>query len=178
MKLIILDRDGVINQDSDTFIKSPDEWIPIPGSLEAIARLNHVGYRVVVATNQSGIIRGLFDLETLNLIHQKNVPDGSRSRRSDRRVFFCPDVDETHPYRKPNPGMLLEIVRRLKCNLQGVPVVGDSVRDIRAARAANAWPLLVRTGKGASDLGAGSGKLRQCSGVRRSGRCGRLSDQL
>lgn len=152
MKLIILDRDGVINQDSDKFIKSPDEWIPIPGSLEAIARLNHVGYRVVIATNQSGIVRGLFDLEALNLIHKKMYRMVQEVGGLIDAVFFCPDVDETHPYRKPNPGMLLEIVRRLKCSLKGVPVVGDSVRDIRAARAANAWPLLVRTGKGALTL--------------------------
>ena len=152
MRLIILDRDGVINQDSDAFIKSPDEWVPIPGSLEAIARLNHTGYRVVVATNQSGIVRGLFDLETLNLIHKKMYRMVQEVGGLIDAVFFCPDVDEAHPYRKPNPGMLLEIVRRLKYSLQGVPVVGDSVRDIRAARAAHAWPLLVRTGKGTRTL--------------------------
>ncbi len=152
MKLIILDRDGVINQDSDAFIKSPDEWIPIPGSLEAIARLNHAGYRIVVATNQSGIGRGLFDLETLNLIHKKMYRMIQGVGGFIDAVFFCPDVNETNPYRKPNPGMLLEISRRLKCSLQGIPVVGDSVRDIRAARAANARPLLVQTGKGTRTL--------------------------
>lgn len=152
MKLIILDRDGVINQDSDAYIKSPEEWIPLPGSLEAIARLNHASYRVVVATNQSGIGRGLFNLETLNLIHKKMHRLVQEAGGLVEAVFFCPDVDEANPYRKPNPGMLLEISRRLKCTLQGVPVVGDSVRDIRAARAANAWPLLVRTGKGAETL--------------------------
>ena len=152
MKLIILDRDGVINQDSDTFIKSPDEWIPIPGSLEAIARLNHAGYRVVVATNQSGIVRGLFDLETLNLIHKKMYRMVQEVGGLIDAVFFRRDLDETPPYRSPTPGMLREIVRRLTCSLQGVPVVGDSVRDIRAARAANAWPLLVRTGKGTRPL--------------------------
>lgn len=152
MKLIILDRDGVINQDSDAFIKTPDEWLPIPGSLEAIARLNHAGYRVVVATNQSGIGRGLFDLETLNLIQRKMCKMVQEAGGLIDAIFFCPDVDEANPYRKPNPGMLLEIARRLKCDLQGVPMVGDSVRDIRAARAANAWPLLVRTGKGARTL--------------------------
>ncbi|MFO1371359.1 MAG: D-glycero-beta-D-manno-heptose 1,7-bisphosphate 7-phosphatase [Candidatus Competibacteraceae bacterium] len=152
MKLIILDRDGVINEDSEDFIKSPDEWIPIPGSLEAIARLNHVGYRVVVATNQSGISRGLFDLETLNLIHKKMHRMVQEAGGLIEAVFFCPDVDEANPNRKPNPGMFLEISRRLKYSLQGIPVVGDSVRDIRAARAANAWPILVRTGKGALTL--------------------------
>lgn len=152
MKLIILDRDGVINEDSDTFIKSPDEWAPIPGSLEAMARLSHAGYRIVVATNQSGVGRGLFDLETLNMIHKKMHRMAQEVGGLIDAVFFCPDVDEANPYRKPNPGMLLEISRRLKCSLQGVPVIGDSVRDIRAARAANAQPLLVRTGKGASTL--------------------------
>jgi D-glycero-D-manno-heptose 1,7-bisphosphate phosphatase len=152
MKLIILDRDGVINQDSAAFIKSPDEWLPIPGSLEAIARLTHAGYRVVVATNQSGIGRGLFDLETLNLIHKKMYRMVQDVGGLIEAVFFCPDVDAANPYRKPNPGMLLEISRRLKCSLIGAPVVGDSVRDIRAARAASAWPLLVRTGKGALTL--------------------------
>ncbi len=152
MKLIILDRDGVINRDSDAFIKSPEEWIPIPGSLEAIARLNHAGYHVVVATNQSGVVRGLFDLETLNLIHKKMYRMTQEVGGLIDAVFFCPDVDEANPYRKPNPGMLLEIGRRLKRSLQGVPVVGDSVRDIRAARAANARPLLVRTGKGRQTL--------------------------
>lgn len=152
MKLIILDRDGVINEDSDAYIKSPDEWTPIPGSLEAIARLNHAGYRVVVATNQSGIGRGLFDLETLNRIHKKMYRMAQEVGGLIDAVFFCPDVDEANPFRKPHPGMLLEIARRLKFSLQGVPVVGDSLRDIRAARAANARPLLVRTGKGAATL--------------------------
>jgi len=119
MKLIILDRDGVINIDSDAFVKSPEEWIPIPGSLEAIARLNHAGYRVVVATNQSGIVRGLFDLETLNLIHRKMHRMVQEVGGLIDAVFFCPDVDEANPYRKPNPGMLLEIGRRLKCGLNG-----------------------------------------------------------
>ena len=152
MKLIILDRDGVINEDSDAFIKTPDEWLPLPGSLEAIADLNHAGYRVVIATNQSGISRGLLDLEALNLIHRKMHKMVQEVGGLIDAVFFCPDVDEANPYRKPNPGMLLEISRRLKCGLQGVPMVGDSVRDIRAARAAQAWPLLVRTGKGTRTL--------------------------
>ena len=152
MKLIILDRDGVINEDSDAYIKTPDEWTPIPGSLDAIARLTHASYLIVIATNQSGVGRGLFDLETLNLIHKKMHRMVQDAGGAIEAVFFCPDVDEANPYRKPNPGMLLEIGRRLKCSLQGVPVVGDSVRDIRAARAANAWPLLVRTGKGVRTL--------------------------
>ena len=152
MKLIILDRDGVINVDSEAYIKSPDEWVPVPGSLDAISRLNHAGYRVVVATNQSGVGRGLFDLETLNQIHRKMHRMVQEAGGAIEAIFFCPDVDEVNPNRKPNPGMLLEAGRRLKCGLNGVPVVGDSVRDIRAARAANAWPLLVKTGKGARTL--------------------------
>lgn len=152
MKLIILDRDGVINEDSADFIKSPDEWVPIPGSLEAIARLNHAGYRVVIATNQSGVGRGLFDLHTLNLIHRKMYRMVQEMGGSIDAVFFCPDVDEANPFRKPNPGMFMEIGRRLKCGLTGVPVVGDSARDIRAARAASARPVLVRTGKGIETL--------------------------
>ena len=152
MRLIILDRDGVINEDSDTHIKSPAEWVPLPGSLEAIARLNHEGWRVVVATNQSGLARGLFDIDTLMRIHEKMQRAVAQYGGAIDAVFFCPDVDEANPFRKPHPGMLLEIARRLKFSLQGVPVVGDSLRDIRAARAANAWPLLVRTGKGARTL--------------------------
>ncbi|MFZ1325290.1 MAG: D-glycero-beta-D-manno-heptose 1,7-bisphosphate 7-phosphatase [Candidatus Contendobacter sp.] len=152
MKLIILDRDGVINEDSDAYIKSPDEWKPLSGSLEAIARLNRAGYRVVVATNQSGIGRGLLNLETLNRIHSKMQRMVQEAGGLIDAVFFCPDTDEANPYRKPHPGMLLEIGRRLHCDLRGVPVVGDSVRDIRAARAANAWPLLVKTGKGRRTL--------------------------
>ena len=153
MKLIILDRDGVINEDSDAYIKSPDEWVPIPGSLEAIAQLNRAGYRVVVATNQSGVGRGLLNLETLNRIHSKMQRMASEVGGLIDAVFFCPDTDAANPNRKPHPGMLLDIMRRLKYpNLHGVPVVGDSVRDIRAARAADAWPLLVKTGKGLRTL--------------------------
>lgn len=175
MKLIILDRDGVINEDSAAYIKSPDEWIPIPGSLEAIARLTHAGYRVVVATNQSGVGRGLFDLETLNLIHRKMHRMAQEAGGVIEAVFFCPDVDEANPFRKPNPGMLLEIGRRLKCSLQGVPVVGDSVRDIRAARAASAWPLLVRSGKGAATL---EREAESCANVRVFDHLAALADYL
>lgn len=157
MKLIILDRDGVINEESDAFIKSPDEWVPIPGSLEAIARLTHAGYLVVVATNQSGIARGLFDIETLNLIHQKMHRLAREVGGVIEAVFFCPDVDISNPERKPNPGMLKQIGRRLKTSLRGVPVVGDSLRDLQAARAVGADPILVRTGKGEETLARGIG---------------------
>jgi D-glycero-D-manno-heptose 1,7-bisphosphate phosphatase len=148
MKLIILDRDGVINHDSDAFIKSPDEWVPIPGSLEAIARLTNAGYHVVVATNQSGIGRGLLDIETLNQIHEKMHHLVAEAGGFIEAVFFCTDIDDTNYYRKPNSGMLEDIGRRLKINLPGVPVVGDSLRDLQAAQAVGATPILVRTGKG------------------------------
>jgi D-glycero-D-manno-heptose 1,7-bisphosphate phosphatase len=148
MKLIILDRDGVINHDSNAFIKSPAEWIPIPGSLEAIARLTNAGYHVVVATNQSGIGRGLLDIETLNRIHEKMHRLVAEAGGFIEAVFFCTDSDDTSYYRKPNPGMLEDIGRRLKISLPGVPVVGDSLRDLQAAWAVGATPILVRTGKG------------------------------
>jgi D-glycero-D-manno-heptose 1,7-bisphosphate phosphatase len=149
MKLIILDRDGVINQDSAQFIKSPEEWRPIAGSLEAIARLNQWGYRVVVATNQSGIGRGLFDMDTLNAIHDKmNRAVAQAGGRIDS-IFFCPHAaDSTCECRKPRPGMLLEIAVRYNVELKGVPAVGDSLRDLEAAQAVGATPILVLTGKG------------------------------
>jgi len=149
MKLIILDRDGVINQDSAQFIKSPEEWRPIAGSLEAIARLNQWGYRVVVATNQSGIGRGLFDMDTLNAIHDKmNRAVAQAGGRIDS-IFFCPHAaDSTCECRKPRPGMLLEIAVRYNVELNGVPAVGDSLRDLEAAQAVGATPILVLTGKG------------------------------
>ena len=157
MKLIILDRDGVINEDSDTFIKCPEEWIPIPGSLEAIARLTHAGYLVVVATNQSGIARGLLDIEDLNRIHQKMQRSVQDVGGTIEAIFFCPHVDISHPDRKPNPGMLTDIGQRLKVGLKGVPAVGDSLRDIKAAQAVSAAPILVLTGKGTATYAKGVG---------------------
>jgi D-glycero-D-manno-heptose 1,7-bisphosphate phosphatase len=149
MKLIILDRDGVINHDSAQFIKSPEEWRPIAGSLDAIARLNRWGYRVVVATNQSGIGRSLFDMDTLNAIHDKmNRAVAQAGGRIDS-IFFCPHAaDSTCECRKPRPGMLLEIASRYNVDLKGVPAVGDSLRDLEAAQAVGATPILVLTGKG------------------------------
>lgn len=149
MKLVILDRDGVINYDSDHYIKSPDEWKPIPGSLEAIARLNQAGYRVVVATNQSGVGRGLFDMDTLNAIHEKMIRSAAQVGAKLDAIFFCPhtNADNCH-CRKPRPGMLEEIGIRYKTNLAEVPVVGDSLRDLQCAVAVGAQPILVLTGKG------------------------------
>ena len=149
MKLIILDRDGVINLDSDQFIKNPAEWQPIPGSLEAIARLNQADYRVVVATNQSGIGRGLFDMPTLNAIHDKMHKACALVGARIDAVFFCPHTAESRcDCRKPNPGMLEEIAARYNTSLPGVPVVGDSLRDLQSAAVLGATPYLVLTGKG------------------------------
>ncbi|MBU0687920.1 MAG: D-glycero-beta-D-manno-heptose 1,7-bisphosphate 7-phosphatase [Gammaproteobacteria bacterium] len=149
MKLIILDRDGVINYDSDQFIKSPDEWKPIPGSLEAIARLNQDGYRVVVATNQSGIGRGLFDMPTLNAIHDKMHKSLAQVGGRIDAIFFCPHTNEADcSCRKPKSGMMLEISARYGVGLADVPAVGDSLRDLESAARLGASPYLVLTGKG------------------------------
>ena len=149
MKLIILDRDGVINFDSDQFIKSPEEWKPIPGSLEAIARLNQADYRVVVATNQSGIGRGLFDMSMLNVIHDKMHKACALTGARIDAVFLCPHTADSNCHcRKPKAGMLEEIAARYNVNLAGVPVVGDSLRDLQCAAAVDAQPILVLTGKG------------------------------
>ncbi|MBI4756338.1 MAG: D-glycero-beta-D-manno-heptose 1,7-bisphosphate 7-phosphatase [Betaproteobacteria bacterium] len=149
MKLIILDRDGVINFDSDQFIKSPQEWKPIPGSLEAIARFNQRGWRVVIATNQSGVGRGLFDMGTLNAIHDRMVRAVARAGGRIDSIFFCPHAAEAGcACRKPKPGMLRDIAARYNMSLAGVPAVGDSLRDLVAAVTAGAQPILVLTGKG------------------------------
>lgn len=149
MKLIILDRDGVINHDSDEFVKSTEEWIPLPGSLEAIARLNQAGYRVVVATNQSGIARGLFDMLVLNAIHQKMHAAALAVGADIDAVFFCPHASTDNcDCRKPKPGMFQEISARFGVRLKGVPVVGDSLRDLQAGYVHGCVPYLVLTGKG------------------------------
>lgn len=149
MKLIILDRDGVINFDSDAFIKTPQEWRPIPGSLEAVARLNQAGYRVVVATNQSGIARGLFNMATLNAIHQKMHAAAQQVGAHFEAVFFCPHAaNDNCDCRKPKAGMLTAIARRLEIGMKGVPAVGDSLRDLQAGFMAGCTPYLVLTGKG------------------------------
>jgi len=149
MKLVILDRDGVINHDSDAHIKTPDEWRPIGGSLEAIAKLTQSGFRVVVATNQSGIGRGLFDMATLNAIHDKmHRAVGQAGGRIDA-VFYCPHAQGANcSCRKPKSGLLEEIGRRFNTSLKGVPCVGDALRDLEAATAVGAQPILVLTGKG------------------------------
>ena len=157
MNLIILDRDGVINYDSDQFIKKPEEWKPIPGSLEAIARLNQADYRVVVATNQSGIGRGLFDMSMLNAIHNKMHKACALVGARIDAVFFCPHTNENGcDCRKPKSGMLEEIAARYGLgDLDDVPVVGDSLRDLQPAAALGAQPYLVLTGKGMKTQAAG-----------------------
>jgi D-glycero-D-manno-heptose 1,7-bisphosphate phosphatase len=149
VKLVILDRDGTINHDSDNYIKSPAEWRPIDGSLEAIARLTQAGYRVVVATNQSGIARGLFDSATLIAIHAMVQRAVALAGGRIDAFFFCPHAaDSACACRKPKPGMLLEIARRFNVSLADVCMVGDAQRDVEAAAAAGARPVLVLTGKG------------------------------
>jgi D-glycero-D-manno-heptose 1,7-bisphosphate phosphatase len=156
MKLVILDRDGVINFDSDAFIKSPDEWKPIPGSLEAIAKLNHSGYRVVVCSNQSGIGRGLLDMAALNAINDKMYRAlGQLSGRIDA-LFYCPHPAEANCVcRKPKPGMFEDIAQRFNTDLTGVPSVGDSLRDLQASATVGCQPILVLTGKGRKTQAAG-----------------------
>ena len=152
-KLIVLDRDGVINYDSDQFIKSPDEWRPIPGSLEAISRLNHAGFRVVVATNQSGLGRGLFDMATLIAINDKMHKALAHLGGRIDALFYCPHAaDSACECRKPKPGMFTEIGNRFGVDMTGVPCVGDSVRDLQAAAAIEAQPILVLSGKGEKTL--------------------------
>jgi len=153
MKLVILDRDGVINHDSDEYIKSPEEWIPIAGSLEAIARLHRQGYKVIVATNQSGVGRGLYDMDMLGRIHARMLEAVRTKGGEIDAIFFCPHKPEDEcDCRKPRPGLMMEIAERLKVNLAGVYAVGDSERDVQAARAVAARPVLVRTGKGKRTL--------------------------
>ena len=148
IKLIILDRDGTINEDRDDFVKSPDEWVPLPGALDAIARLNHAGWHTVIATNQSGLARGTFDMTTLNAMHTKmNQLLAKQGGRIDA-VFFCPHAPEDACLcRKPLPGLFEQIGMRFGVDLDDVPVVGDSLRDLQAGVAVGCQPHLVRTGK-------------------------------
>jgi len=155
-RLVIVDRDGVLNEESDEHIKSVEEWLPLPGSLEAVARLNRAGYRVALATNQSGIARGLFDEDDLRAIHRHINAELERiGGRLDPIVFSPHGPGLEHPMRKPRPGMLREIARRLDVSLEDVPYVGDSFRDVQAARAAGAAPVLLRTGNGLHTLAGG-----------------------
>jgi D-glycero-D-manno-heptose 1,7-bisphosphate phosphatase len=147
-KLVILDRDGTINRASDEFVKSPEEWHPLPGALEAIGRLNHAGFHVVLATNQSGIGRGLFDMAALNAVHAHMLKSLAALGGRIDAIFYCPHApDEGCACRKPAPGLLQQIAERYGVTLVGVPYVGDSLRDMQAAQAAACSPHLVLTGR-------------------------------
>lgn len=149
MKLVILDRDGVINQDSNDFVKNESEWLPIEHSIEAIANLTQAGWRVVVATNQSGLGRGLFDIHALNQMHEKMHRLVNQAGGRIDAIVFCPHTEkEGCDCRKPLPGMVLEIAERFNVRLEGLPLVGDSLRDLQAIHAAGGVPILVKTGKG------------------------------
>jgi D-glycero-D-manno-heptose 1,7-bisphosphate phosphatase len=155
-RLVILDRDGVINQDSDDFVKTPDEWLPIDGSIEAIARLSSAGFTVAVATNQSGVARKIIDIPSLDAMHNKLRSLAKDAGGDVDRIAYCPHhPDDGCECRKPAPGLLKQLSRQYGVPLDGVPFVGDSERDLDAARAVNARPILVLTGAGqktAADL--------------------------
>jgi D-glycero-D-manno-heptose 1,7-bisphosphate phosphatase len=156
MKFLILDRDGVINVERLDFVKTPDEWVALPGALEAIARFNRAGWRVVVATNQSGLGRGLFDTSALNAIHTKFRAELTRAGGNVEGIFMCPHTpDEGCDCRKPSPGMFLDIGRRFDIDLTQVHSVGDSARDLIAAKSVGCKTWLVLTGNGAKTLAAG-----------------------
>jgi D-glycero-D-manno-heptose 1,7-bisphosphate phosphatase len=150
-RLVILGRDGVLNEYRESHVTSPDEWVPVPGALEAVARLNHAGWHVVVATNQAGIGRGMIDMNAVNQVHQHmNGLLHAQGGRLDA-VFFCPHTPEDGcDCRKPKPGLLLDIVRRYGVEASAVPVVGDTLRDLQAAAAAGAEPHLVLSGRAAA----------------------------
>ena len=151
--LLILDRDGVVNQDSPNFVRSADEWLPLPGSIAAIAQLSRAGYTVAIASNQSGLGRGLFDRSALRSMHRKLRRLVSNEGGRIDRIVVCPHgPDEGCNCRKPKPGLLLRLARHYGVSLGGVPVIGDSLRDLQAAAAAGATPILVRTGNGKKTL--------------------------
>jgi D-glycero-D-manno-heptose 1,7-bisphosphate phosphatase len=148
-RVVLLDRDGVINEDSDAYVKSPDEWTPIPGSLEAIARLSGAGFRVAIVSNQSGLARGLFDLSKLGRIHQKLRDLLARQGGRVEMIAFCPHAPtQDCECRKPQPGLLKSVGQRLGVTLEGIPFIGDSFTDVQAARSLGMEPWLVLTGKG------------------------------
>ena len=152
-KLVILDRDGTINADRDDYVKGVEEWQALPGALEGIARLNHDGWHVVLATNQSGLGRGLFDMSTLNAMHLKMTAALAQVGGRIDAIFFCPHApDDQCDCRKPLPGLFEQIADRYGISLKGVPAIGDSLRDLQAAQAVGCETHLVRTGK-AAELG-------------------------
>jgi len=154
-RLVILDRDGVINRDSDAYIRSPDEWHPIAGSIEAIAELSTAGFDVAVATNQSGVGRKFIDLPTLKAIHENMRRQVREAGGNISMIVYCPHrPDDGCDCRKPEIGLFLQLSRRLGVPLDGVPMIGDSLRDIDAARASGGRPILVMTGNGAETASA------------------------
>jgi len=179
-KLVILGRDGILNEYREGHVTAPEEWVPVPGALEAVARLNHAGWHVAVATNQSGIGRGMIDMSAVNAVHahmnrQLQLVGG----RIDA-VFLCPHTpEEDCSCRKPKPGMLLDVGRRYGIDLAQVPMVGDTARDLIAAAAAGCQPHLVRSGRaaslGAEQIGA---LLAQVPGARTHGTLADFVDHL
>lgn len=160
-KIIILDRDGVINADSKEYIKSPSEWIPLAGSLEAIACLNRAGYTVLVATNQSGIARGFYDIAMLDKIHEKMHASLAAVGGKIEQIFYCPHGPQDDcDCRKPKPGLLQQIATTYGVCLSSTYYVGDSLRDIEAAQNAGAIPVLVLTGNGQQTLQKHAAKLK------------------
>lgn len=158
--LIILDRDGVINEESHEYIKSPAEWIPIPGSLEAIAKLKKAGHQVAIATNQSGLARGLYTESILNDIHQKMIDALAKFEITLDGIYYCPHLPEDNcQCRKPQSGMYIDIAKDLHQKLENTICIGDSLRDLQAALAVNAKPMLVLTGNG-------SETVKQLNGIR------------
>jgi D-glycero-D-manno-heptose 1,7-bisphosphate phosphatase len=148
--VVVLDRDGVINEDSPDYIKTPDEWHALPGSLEAIARLKQAGFEVAIATNQSGVGRGLFSIDTLWDIHRKMLAEILGSGGYVKRIFFCLHTPEDNcDCRKPKPGLLYQIAEYFACGFDRMIMIGDAARDLEAAEAAGIRSILVRTGKGA-----------------------------
>ncbi len=153
MRLVILDRDGVINQESDAFIKTPEEWIPLPGSLAAIARLTQAGFTVVVASNQSGLARGLFDLKALEAIHARMQAEVAKFGGKIDGIFYCPHgPDDGCDCRKPKAGLFTQISEHYKIGLKDVPAIGDAGRDVAAAQSVGARAILVLTGRGREAL--------------------------
>lgn len=149
-KLVILGRDGILNQYREDHVKEPSEWTPVPHALEAVARLNHAGWHVVIATNQAGIGRGMIDMASLNAVHAHMMKVLQQQGGRIDAVFLCPHTPEDHcDCRKPLPGLMLDIGRRYGADLTQVPLVGDTARDMLAARAAGCQPHLVRSGRGA-----------------------------
>ena len=148
-RIIVLDRDGVINEESDEFVKSPAEWIPLAGSLEAIAALTHAGFRMAIATNQSGVGRGLYTVEMLESIHEKMIASIHAAGGKIDAVFFCPHLPSDNcDCRKPKPGLLLEVAKLFGCAPASMQIIGDSIRDLQAAQSVGAQSILVRTGYG------------------------------